>query len=440
MPAEPAPPPDILQTARSIAAAQIDSGAIPWPDGHIDPWDHVECAMALSACGLTEPARRAYRWLRDAQRPDGSWPRTTGGPESRHPDHVTDHAAESHHAAYVAVGAWHEFLVTGDRIFAASMWPTVRRATDWVLGLQTRRGEVAWERDIAGRPGDFALLSGCSSILHGLRCAIALAELMDKPQPDWELAADQLAHVLATHPEAFASKSRFAMDWYYPMLSGALRGTVAAERIDGGWETFVVPGLGSRCVSDEPWVTVAETAELVLALDACGRSEQAHELLRDVQPQRHDDGSYWTGWQYANEEHYPDERSSWTSAAVVLATDALTRFSAGAAIFRDAPAPRVLGTGARANGTRANDRVYAPVDPEACGCAPADVAASLRTRTECRNHRQNDGEGTQSPKQLPRAAPMAVYAIGIGGPGVPPVKHRRRCVPGRAGSLRRALR
>jgi MMP endo-(1,4)-3-O-methyl-alpha-D-mannosidase len=312
--------------------------------------------MALSACGLAGPARRAYRWLLDTQRPDGSWPRTTGGPGTASPDEVADHAAESHHAAYVAVGVWHEFLVTGDRGFVASMWPTVRRATDWVLGLQTPRGEVAWERDSAGRPGEFALLSGCASILHGLRCATALAELTSEPQPDWELAAVQLGHVLASHPEAFAEKSRFAMDWYYPVLSGALRGAAAAHRIDGGWDTFVVAGLGSRCVSDEPWVTVAETCELVLALDACDRHEQARELFRDIGAQRHEDGSYWTGWQYVNGAHFPDERSSWTAAAVVLAADALTGFSGGAAIFRDAPAD-----------------APSPADPEACGCAPARV-------------------------------------------------------------------
>ena len=53
------------------------------------------------------------------------------------------------------------------------------------------------------------------------------------------------------------------MDWYYPVLGGALRGAAAAERLARGWDTFVVPGLGVRCVSDQPWVTVAETCELV---------------------------------------------------------------------------------------------------------------------------------------------------------------------------------
>ena len=55
-----------------------------------------------------------------------------------------------------------------------------------------------------------------------------------------------------------------------------------------------------------------------------------------VQHLRHPDGSYWTGWQFANQAPFPRERSSWTAAAVVLAADALTGFSGGAGIFRDA--------------------------------------------------------------------------------------------------------
>jgi hypothetical protein len=320
---------DILATGESIARAQLPCGAIPWPDGHVDPWDHVECAMALSASGLTGPARRAYEWLRDTQRADGAWPRSTASDGA-----VLDPAAESHHAAYVAVGVWHEFLVSGDASFAVDMWPVVRRAVEWTLELQTARGEIVWERDAAGRPGEFALLSGCSSILQALRCGVALAELAAEPQPDWEMAAEQLAEVVRKHPDAFADKSRFAMDWYYPVLCGALRGPAAAARLSESWETFVVPGLGVRCVSDHPWVTVAETCELVLALDAGGRRAEASDLFGLVHRMRHGDGSYWTGWQYVHERHFPDERSSWTAAAVILAADALDGFSGGSGLFR----------------------------------------------------------------------------------------------------------
>jgi hypothetical protein len=335
---------ELLATGESIARMQEPSGAIAWPDGHVDAWDHVECAMALSTCGLREPARRAYRWLRETQRADGSWPRSsTGGT-------VTDPAAESHHAAYIAVGAWHEYLVTGDERHCLTLWPAVRRAMEWVLGLRTPRGEVAWERDAAGQPGQYALLSGCSSIHQSLRCAIALAKLADDPRPDWEFAADQLAHLVARHPEAFADKSRFAMDWYYPVLGGAMSGPDAVIRLASGWDQFVVPGLGVRCVRDQPWVTGAETCELVLALDACGMRAEALEVFASMQHLRHPDGSYVTGWQFANQAPFPPERSSWTAAAVVLAADALTGISRGAGIFRDTAAePQAA-------------------DPGACGC------------------------------------------------------------------------
>src|SRR5216683_5102483 len=68
---------EVLATGEHIAAMQEPSGAIGWPDGHTDAWNHVECAMALAACGLADAAGRAYDWLRRTQRADGSWPKRT---------------------------------------------------------------------------------------------------------------------------------------------------------------------------------------------------------------------------------------------------------------------------------------------------------------------------------------------------------------------------
>ena len=340
---------DILATGESIVAMQEPSGAIGWPDGHIDAWNHVECAMALSACGQRGPARRAYDWLRASQRADGSWPKKTA-PDGA----VTDPAAESNQVAYVAVGVWHELLVTRDAAFAARMWPTVRSAISCVLALQTPRGEIAWERGADGAPAGYALLTGCSSIYQSLRCAVAVAEYVGQPQPDWELAAGQLGHVIASHPEAFADKSQFSMDWYYPVLAGPVRGPDAAARLAARWPDFVVPGLGVRCVSDQPWVTGAETCELVLALDASGERGRAVELYAAIQHLRDADGAYWTGWQFANQAHFPAERSSWTAAAMILAADALAGATGGAGLFRDAGADRA---------------VLPPADADACGCA-----------------------------------------------------------------------
>jgi hypothetical protein len=75
-----------------------------------------------------------------------------------------------------------------------------------------------------------------------------------------------------------------------------------------------------------------------MALDACGMRAQAREVFASVQHMRERDGSYWTGWQFANQTPFPRERSTWTSAAVVLAADALAGRTGGAGIFRDAGA------------------------------------------------------------------------------------------------------
>jgi hypothetical protein len=322
---------ELLATAEHIASRQEPGGAISWPDGHTDAWDHVECAMALSVCGLSGPARRAYDWLGHTQRADGSWPKRTEA------GIVTDAAAESNQTAYVAVGVWHEFQLTGDTGFLARMWPVVRRAIGFVLDLQLPRGEIVWQRTADGTPARYALLTGCASTYQSLLCAARLARLAGEPQPRWERAARQLGHVVASHPGAFADKSRFSMDWYYPVLAGPVRGPAARTRLDSGWAEFVVPGLGVRCVRDEPWVTGAETCELVMALDAVGDYDRALAVFGEVQHLRDRDGGYWTGWQYANQAHFPAERSSWTGAAMILAADALSRTTPGAGLFRDLP-------------------------------------------------------------------------------------------------------
>jgi hypothetical protein len=320
----------VVRTAQSIAGVQDSDGGIPWPEGHVDAWNHVECLMAMSVAGLTGPVRKGYDWLVRTQRADGSWPmKLVGG-------RAVEQGGESNHAAYVAVGVWHELLVTGDEDFAREMWPVVRSALDFVVELQTTRGEIVWERAADGRPARYALLTGCASIYQGLRSGVLLGEQLGDPQPDWELAADQLGHVLAAHPEAFADKSRFSMDWYYPILGGAVRGPAARTRLAEEWDTFVEPGLGIRCVSDQPWVTGAESCELVLTLDAMGERDRALKLFADMQHLRHEDGSYWTGWQFVNEKWFPHERSAYTAAAVVLAADALTEHTAASGIFRDA--------------------------------------------------------------------------------------------------------
>jgi hypothetical protein len=324
------------QTALSIAAAQESSGAIPWfKGGHTDPWDHVENAMALTTAGLLAPARLAFEWCRHMQRPDGSWPIELRSGA------IEDANSDSNFCAYIATGVWHHVLVTGDRSFAVAMWPVVRAAIDFVVDLQYGFGEIAWARSELG-PVVEALLTGCSSIYHSIRCALALAEFIGEPQPEWELAVGQLGHALVAHPEVFVEKARYSMDWYYPILGGALRGPAATARIERRWDDFVVTGLGIRCVDDRPWVTGAETCELVMALDAIGYRGAAVEQFTAMQHLREDDGSYWTGLVFADGKRWPEERTTWTGAAMILAADALSDATPASGLFRGDDLPMGL--------------------------------------------------------------------------------------------------
>ena len=96
------------------------------------------------------------------------------------------------------------------------------------------------------------------------------------------------------------------MDWYYPVLAGVLdrrRRSRAAGR--SRFDVFVMEGRGVRCVTDRPWVTVAETCECVLAHLAVGDRDTAEQLFAWAQQYRVDGGRYWTGTVYPDEAHFP---------------------------------------------------------------------------------------------------------------------------------------
>ena len=156
----------------------------------------------------------------------------------------------------------------------------VRRALSWVLALP--EGDIAWARDEAGEICDDALVTGCASIFKSLECAEALAALVgDDPAP-YGAARKRFGVALRERPERFdrtwESKARFSMDWFYPVLTGVLSPEAGKARLDARWHEFVEPGLGCRCVSDQPWVTLAETCELTLALLATGQRHRAADL------------------------------------------------------------------------------------------------------------------------------------------------------------------
>ncbi|MEY4365169.1 MAG: hypothetical protein RLZZ305_513 [Actinomycetota bacterium] len=326
---------DLHRTADSIEMLQLTNGMIPWfPGGHCDPWNHVETAIALDIMGRRESALAAYRWLANNQHADGSWFNYYVPDGS-----IEDPKLDTNVTAYVAVGVWAHWLCTRDTGAVREMWPMVRDALSFVMGMRRHDGLPLWAREIDARPWDYALLTGCSSIRHALHCGAAIADLVGEPHPEWTTAADVIDRIINGNLGAFEPKERWAMDWYYPVMTGAMTGVRAKARLAEFWDTFVMEDRGVRCVSDEQWVTAAETSECAIAHVAAGDRETAKELLLWTMPHRRDDGSYWTGIVYPVDPdqtivHFPaDERTAYTAAAVIMAADAISGGSPASRLF-----------------------------------------------------------------------------------------------------------
>jgi hypothetical protein len=320
---------DLTLTARQIVQWQLPSGMIPWfPGGHADAWNHVEAAMALDVMGFTAEAEAAYQWLVDTQRHDGAWHQYYLA------DSVEQDKLDANCVAYVAVGVWHHYLSTGDRTWLKAMWPVVEAAIEFVLDLQTPRGEILWARHADNTPWSFALLTGSASMTHSIRCAIATADALGHERPGWELGAARLAHVIRTQPGAFAPKDRWAMDWYYPVLTGVLRGEAGLDHMAANADEFIFEDRGVRCVSDRPWITTAETCECALAYLSLGQRDRATDLFTQVQAFRRPDGGYYTGVVFPQDVSFPDaETSTYSAAAVILTADALADASPASGLF-----------------------------------------------------------------------------------------------------------
>ncbi len=320
---------DIDAVAALIANTQKESGEIPWSEGDkTDPWDMVEAAMGLSIGGYLQEARHAFEWMAGRQLEDGSWYSSfrDGLPE--------DKTRDTNMSSYIAVGVFHHYLITGDISFLKQMWKTVSAGIEFALGLQAPSGVIHWAISPDGQEDPMALLTGSSSIYMSLKCGLAMAEKLGYFRPAWLDAQKKLGHAIRYRSHLFnMTKSRFSMDWFYPILCGVYTGTDAQKRIDRFWNRFVVKGRGVRCVSDRPWITIAETSELSLALSAMGNIKLSEILFNWIQDKMFEDGSYWCGYTFPDMVVWPEEKISWTNAVVLMAADAIYNITPAGRIF-----------------------------------------------------------------------------------------------------------
>jgi len=334
---------DITACADRIESLQQRDGAIPWVEAGVwDPWNHGESAMALAVAGRTTAVEAALDALADRQEADGGWlgelgagiPMDASGERIAPPsDPVTAH--DTNFTGYPAVTVLRCALALDEPRLITRHMDMVSRGLDWIMAHQTPQGDIVWRQPDPGQPLEAvdSLRAGNASLYKSFECGLRLADALDQTRPDWAEARRKIAQAFLTTPERFDRKgedrSRYAMDWYYPVLSGVLTGDAGRAHLQAGWSRFVVEDLGCRCVTEEPWVTAAETAELALACLAVGQTSQAQALISGLAPLAQDGQGYWMGWQFELGQVWPKERPGWTAGAVVLAADALYSLSAG---------------------------------------------------------------------------------------------------------------
>ncbi|MGD2133578.1 MAG: hypothetical protein PVI23_12360, partial [Maricaulaceae bacterium] len=179
------------------------------------------------------------------------------------------------------------------------------------------------------------LIAASASIYKSLECAVRAFEATGRPVSDWRIARARLGAALRSRKAVpWSPHAGHAMDWYYPVLAGVVRGAAARTRLARSWRVFVRRGQpGCRCVADEPWTTAAETAELAMALAAAGAPGLARKALLSLGRMRAPDGDAWMGWQHVEALPWPLERPSWTAGAALIADDVVRAASPAAAVW-----------------------------------------------------------------------------------------------------------
>ena len=94
---------------------------------------------------------------------------------------------------------------------------------------------------------DDSLITGSSSIYKSLECAEYLYSLLNRDHSHLKKAKALLKDSIINKPDRYdrtwESKSRYSMDWYYPILCGVLDREMSIERVEKKWHEFIVEGV-----------------------------------------------------------------------------------------------------------------------------------------------------------------------------------------------------
>lgn len=316
---------EIEASAMWMESLQLESGLIPWHSGgHIDPWNHIESVVALAIGNREFAVRRALDGLLKLQNRDGSFCHFylyNGVKEADRDPNVI---------CYLGVGILAIASIYGLE-FVSPYSQMLIDGVNYVLSIQRNDGLlpalVTPDGSEKGRP----LRAANCSIMTSLDAAIVYGEAANfSPSllQSWRDCLFLLRNAyIGAADESFAATDDWAMDWYYPVLAMAgVEGADLQERFSSGLDRFFDKGLGIRCKASNSWYTAAETAEASIAALMIGDFERAREIYETLSRFRAHNGGYMTGIVEPQGVTFPPaEQSSYTTAAVVIASSMLAR-------------------------------------------------------------------------------------------------------------------
>jgi hypothetical protein len=286
---------------------QKEDGRIVWDEkGKCDPWDHCECLIALALYEEWDSFNLGVDWFFNNLNEDGLI----------HPEFknitVTHKHFESHHAPYIILPLMQAVLMGRDDLITPNIKSKINIIFDQLDNFKDSDGYYSWAKDSNGL-SDNSLITASMSIFLSLK-ALNNSTNIKFNQNLWYSKFNRDG----------IDRSRFSMDFYYPYMC-AIKNDKNTFYND--LKDFYVEGLGVKCVKEEPWVTIAESCECIIALLVLGDFETAEKIFNDILQFKNDDGIFPTGYQYKMEIFWPEENSTWTNAAVIIAAHALSTFN-----------------------------------------------------------------------------------------------------------------
>ena len=301
-----------------IESNQSSGGMIFWDDKKkFDAWDHFECLTALAILGRKKSFLKGLDWFVDNLSKDSQIFSLYKG------EKITQKYYEIHHAIYFSVPLLQGFYIFEEIDLLKKNFETLKKIVEKTINSRDDYGFFYW----AEKNGEFqdnSLISATSSIYLSLKAAIEIYKFLNEDTKNLEDITKSIEQQFIGDMSRFnrdgIERSRFSMDAYYPYLAGI---NLGSSKLLVLLSDFYVPGMGIKCVKEEPWVTFAESSEAIISLIRVGEIKFARKIMSEIENFKNEDGIFPTGYQYSEKIFWPDERSTWTNAAYIIAKDCL---------------------------------------------------------------------------------------------------------------------